>query len=378
MASIDPIHQSSSHDGSIPLMTKDSDLYAKMRESLKGIDDGFVFPFDLSTYKKIVIDPWKTEILSAEQAADVQHNIDLCRDVIVFFTSCGAASGYGGHTGGSFDTVPEVVIFDAFFRACPGKFVPVFYDEAGHRVGTQYLMAALDGYIEPEFLRFYRKGHAQLPGHPELGLTPGVQFSSGRLGHMWGTVNGIAMANPDKSGWCLGSDGSQMEGNDAEAARLAVAYDLKVKLVVDDNNVTITGHPADYLKGYSIEKTLAGHGLTVSVANGEVVAELYSACQKMVVADGPTAVVAKRFMCPGIEGVENTSHGHDTLAVARAVPYLESKGHTKAAEYLKLNTKTSDPTKYQSCGGTDAMRAVVGATVVKVLGTMTPEDRKAK
>lgn len=52
MASIDPIHQSSSHDGSIPLMTKDSDLYAKMRESLKGIDDGFVFPFDLSTYKK--------------------------------------------------------------------------------------------------------------------------------------------------------------------------------------------------------------------------------------------------------------------------------------------------------------------------------------
>lgn len=124
-------------------------------------------------------------------------------------------------------------------------------------------MAALDGYIEPEFLRFYRKGHSQLPGHPELGLTPGVQFSSGRLGHMWGTVNGIAMANPGKIVLMLGSDGSQMEGNDAEAARLAVARGLPVKLVLDDNNVTITGHPEDYLKGYSLERTLAGHGLQV-------------------------------------------------------------------------------------------------------------------
>lgn len=32
----------------------------------------------------------------------------LGRDAIVFFTSCGAGTGYGGHTGGAYDTVPEV------------------------------------------------------------------------------------------------------------------------------------------------------------------------------------------------------------------------------------------------------------------------------
>ena len=39
----------------------------------------------------------------------------------------------------------------------------------------------------------------------------------------------------------LGSDGSQMEGDDAEAARLAVAQKLNVKLLIDDNDVTIAG-----------------------------------------------------------------------------------------------------------------------------------------
>ena len=57
---------------------------------------------------------------------------------------------------------------DAFFRTCPDKFVPIFFDEAGHRVATQYLMATLQGHIKAETLVNYRRGHAKLPGHPEL------------------------------------------------------------------------------------------------------------------------------------------------------------------------------------------------------------------
>ncbi len=56
---------------------------------------------------------------------------------------------------------------------------------------------------------------------------------------MWPLVNGVAMGNPGKSVFCLASDGSQQEGNDAEAARLAAAKNLHVKLFVDDNDVTI-------------------------------------------------------------------------------------------------------------------------------------------
>jgi transketolase N-terminal domain/subunit len=51
-------------------------------------------------------------------------------------------------------------------------------------VATQYLVAALEGHLPAEQLMMYREAQSKLPGHPELGLTPGVKFSSGRLGHM--------------------------------------------------------------------------------------------------------------------------------------------------------------------------------------------------
>lgn len=57
---------------------------------------------------QVSIDPFTTKELSAEQVADLNANIELCRDAILFFTSCGSGTGYGGHTGGAFDTVPEV------------------------------------------------------------------------------------------------------------------------------------------------------------------------------------------------------------------------------------------------------------------------------
>ena len=138
---------------------------------LQDPSDSFAFPLDLSSYRKVKINPFTDTTLSESQKADLAHNIQLCRDAIVFFTAMGAASGYGGHTGGAYDTVPEVMMMDAFFRTCPDRFVPIFFDEAGHRVATQYLMSSLEGHIDPELLRFYRKGHNKLPGHPELGLT---------------------------------------------------------------------------------------------------------------------------------------------------------------------------------------------------------------
>merc|ERR1719199_425957 len=101
------------------------------------------FPIDLSAYKQVAIDPWTTKKLSEEQRSAIVANISLCRDAIVMFTSLGGASGYGGHTGGAFDMMPEVCILDAFFRACPEKFVQTNFDESGHRVATQYLFSVL-------------------------------------------------------------------------------------------------------------------------------------------------------------------------------------------------------------------------------------------
>jgi transketolase len=336
------------------------------------------FPIDLGAYKPLTLDPTQPT-LTAEQRETLKANIQLCRDAIIFFTATGAARGVGGHTGGPYDTVPEVMILDAFFRGVPDQFVPIFFDEAGHRVATQYLMAALHGDLPIEQLMRYREAHSHLPGHPELGFTPGVKFSSGRLGHMWPYVNGVIMANPGKVAFCLGSDGSQQEGNDAEAARLAVAQHLNVKLIIDDNDVTIAGHPSKYLPGFTVAKTLEGHGLKVLEGDGEDLDGLYGRLCEAINTPGPIALINKRPMCPGIEGLEGSNHGHDVISVKLAIQYLESRGHTAAVEQLKSIQQPKQ--SYTFLGVSDkwgANRNVFGEAVVSVLGRMSEEERKAK
>jgi len=334
------------------------------------------FPIDLNAYQRITLDP-SVPTLTDEQRRALKANIDLCRDAIVFFTATGAAHGVGGHTGGPYDTVPEVMILDALFRGNADQFVPTFFDEAGHRVATQYLMAALNGDLPAEQLMSYRLAHAKLPGHPELGLTPGVKFSSGRLGHMWPYVNGIAVANPGKAVFCLGSDGSQQEGNDAEAARLAVANHINVKLLIDDNDVTIAGHPSAYMGGYSVKQTLEGHGLTVLEGDGEDLDSLYANICQAINTPGPVAIVNKRKMAVGIEGIEGSTHGHDVIPVNAAIKYLEAKGRNEAADVLKGIEKAKNP--YEFMGSSDKLgsnRNVFGDAVVEILGSMDETTRK--
>jgi transketolase len=335
------------------------------------------FPIDLGAYQQIALDPTKPTLTNEEREA-LKANIQLCRDAIVFFTATGAARGVGGHTGGPYDTVPEVMILDALFRGAPNQFVPIFFDEAGHRVATQYLMSVLRGQMTPEQIMHYRMAGSKLPGHPELGLTPGVEFSSGRLGHMWPYVNGVALANPGKAVFCLGSDGSQQEGNDAEAARLAVSQHLNVKLLIDDNDVTIAGHPSKYLPGFSVARTLEGHGLKVLEGDGEDIDSLYSRIQEAVATPGAIAVINKRPMCPGIEGLEGSTHGHDVIPLKLALQYLESRGHQAAVDYLNNIEKPKNTYTFLGIGEKwDSNRNVFGDAVNGVLSQMSEADRKA-
>ncbi|MBC1261973.1 transketolase [Synechococcus sp. BSF8S] len=334
------------------------------------------FPIDLSAYQQLSLDPARPGLSVSEREA-LSANIRLCRDAIIFFTATGAARGVGGHSGGPYDTVPEVMILDAFFRGAPERFLPVFFDEAGHRVATQYLVSVLRGQLPADALLQYRAAHSRLPGHPELGLTPGVQFSSGRLGHLWPFVNGVALAHPGKALFCLGSDGAQQEGDDAEAARFAVAHGLNVKLVIDDNDVTIAGHPSQYQPGYDLERTLAGHGLTTLSGDGEDLDDLHGRLCRAMASDGPVAVINKRPMAVGIEGLEGSTHGHDVIPVDLAIAYLEKRGQEAAASYLKGLVKPANPATFLGSGQRlEANRNVFGDAVVEILGAMTPEIRK--
>lgn len=337
------------------------------------------FPIDLKQLKPLKLDPTRLT-LTDEESATLKHNIQLCRDAIVFFTALAGARGLSGHTGGAYDTVPEALIVRAFIDG-GANIVPQLYDEAGHRVATVYLNSVLDGHMPAEKLLHYREYNQGLPGHPEKLLTPGVDFSSGRLGHMWAFCNGVAMANPGKSVVVLGSDGSQMEGDNAEAARLAVGHKLNVKILIDDNNVTIGGHPQTYMAGYDLSRTLAGYGLQEETVLGEDLSSLYVGMARTFQDDSPRALIIKRKMAPGIEGAEGSPHAHEVLKVDIAVKYLEQKGQGKyaaAIEMLKTAKKEDkSPLTYRGSTGAGKNRDDFGKVVNEMLEKLTPEQRLA-
>jgi transketolase C-terminal domain/subunit/transketolase N-terminal domain/subunit len=302
------------------------------------------FPIPLENYHHLKFNLSQTE-LTPDQKERLLENIQLVRDSIVFFTALANAKGLGGHTGGAYDIVPELLIIDGFMKG-HDRIHPVFFDEAGHRVAIQYLMAAVNGHMPIEKLMHYREYAEGLYGHPEREDERGVFFSSGRLGHLWSYVNGVAAAHPKKTVVMFGSDGSQQEGGDAEAARYAVAQKLNVKLLIDDNDITIAGHPSQYMPGFDVGKTLAGHGLPVDTGDGEDVDSLFQRIQKALATAGPGALINKRLMAVGIPGIENMPKGHDVIPVDLAIDYLKAKGLNTAVEALTSVTKSGQSNTY--------------------------------
>ncbi|MBX3176132.1 MAG: transketolase [Candidatus Hydrogenedentes bacterium] len=333
------------------------------------------FPIDTSNYKPVPIDPFQNAPLTADQKAQIQTNIDIVRDTIVFFTAVAGVRGFGGHTGGAYSIVPEVIIADSFMKGSD-RVYPVYFDEGGHRVAIQYAMSAFNGEMPFEKLLQYRAAGAGLYGHPEIEPELGIKFASGRLGHMWPFVNGIAKAHPNGVVFMFGSDGSQMEGNDAEAARLAVAQQLNVKLAIDDNNVTISGHPSDYLPGYDVARTLTGHGLTVDAGDGEDLDALYARMLQAVNTPGPVALVNRRPMAPGIPGIEGNHAGHDVIDKESALNYLTMRGQDEAVKFLNAVKKHGPSVTYKGSTPEQASnRTEFGAIVNAILDEIPADER---
>ena len=333
------------------------------------------FPIDLSTFRPLRFTTKETT-LAAGKHDDLRYNIRLVRDSLVFFTALANTKGLGGHTGGAYDIIPETLIADAFIKGMENCY-PVLFDEAGHRVAMQYVMAVVNGHAPVESLLHYREYGHGLYGHPERHEESGIFFSSGRLGHLWSYVNGVAEANPDKNVFLFGSDGSQQEGDDAEAARYAVARGLNVKLLLDDNNVTIAGHPDEYMRGFDLERTLAGHGLTTFVCDGEEFNSLYAYIQQALVTPGPVALVIKRPMAPGVAGIEGSPKGHDVIAVDLAVDYLKKQGHAAAVERLQQKPAKSEKKNYLGSTSENAKnRDEFGKIVVDLLKEIQDPTKK--
>ena len=132
-----------------------------------------------------------------------------------------------------------------------------FLLSAGHGSMLLYSLLHLTGYdLELDEIKNFRQWGSKTPGHPECGLTPGVEITTGPLGQ--GFANGVGMAMGaahlgakfnresfpliDHHVYAIVSDGDLMEGVASEAASLAGHLQLgKLIYLYDDNNVTIEG-----------------------------------------------------------------------------------------------------------------------------------------
>jgi transketolase len=186
----------------------------------------------------------------------------LCINTIRALTIDAVQKANSGHPGLPLGAAPMAyVLWTKFMRYNPRN--PKwenrdrFLLSAGHGSMLLYSLLHLTGYdLSLDDLKNFRQWESKTPGHPEYGLTPGVEITTGPLGQ--GFANGVGMAMGaahlaakfnqkdfsliDHYVYAIVSDGDLMEGVAAEAASLAGHLKLgKLIYLYDDNRVTIEG-----------------------------------------------------------------------------------------------------------------------------------------
>jgi len=186
-----------------------------------------------------------------------------------------------GHPGTAMALAPlGYVLFERFLRADPQEpdwpARDRFVLSAGHACILQYSLLHLCGYdLALEDLQQFRQWASRTPGHPERGLTPGVEITTGPLGQGFANAVGLALAERfladrfnrpgnelvDHHTYVICSDGDMMEGISQEAASIAGNFALS-KLIVcyDDNRITIDGTTALSFDGEDHGARLAADG----------------------------------------------------------------------------------------------------------------------
>lgn len=198
------------------------------------------------------------------EVSDTTGEFDLIRiavNTIRFLSIDAIEKANSGHPGLPMGAAPMAyVLWTRFLKHNPKN--PDWFNRdrfvlsAGHGSMLLYSMLHLTGYdLALDQIKNFRQWGSLTPGHPEKGLTPGVEVTTGPLGQGFGNSLGMAMAEaflaarynrPDKEiidhyTYCLASDGDLMEGVAAEAASLAGHLGLgKLICLYDDNRITLS------------------------------------------------------------------------------------------------------------------------------------------
>jgi len=239
-----------------------------------------------------------------------------------------AKSGHPGLPMGMADVA--YVLWTKFLRyqpsdpAWPGR--DRFVLSAGHGCALQYSMLHLAGYDLPmsELQRFRQLG-SKTPGHPEHGLTPGIETTTGPLGQGIGNAVGMALAAKMAAARFNGADfspvtwqvfgicgdGDLMEGISHEAASLAGHLGLgNLHFVYDDNHITIEGDTA-LAFSEDVAKRFEAYGWHVQRANPYDRADVEAALTAAVAeTQRPSLVLCRSHIGYGAPKKQDTRHAH--------------------------------------------------------------------
>ena len=186
---------------------------------------------------------------------------DLCINTLRFLSVDAVQKADSGHPGLPLGAAPMAyVLWTRFLKHHPSN--PAWLDRdrfvlsAGHGSMLLYSLLHMTGYdVSLEQIKQFRQWGSITPGHPERGLTPGVETTTGPLGQGFGIGVGMAMAEAhlaaryNRTGfdiinhftYGIVSDGDLMEGVASEAASLAGHLRLgKLIYLYDDNQVTLS------------------------------------------------------------------------------------------------------------------------------------------
>ena len=197
----------------------------------------------------------------------------------------------------------------------------------GHASMLLYALLNLSGYALPtEELKRFRQLHSKTPGHPEVGLTPGVETTTGPLGQ--GLTNAVGMALAEKlladefnrpghevvnhRTYVFLGDGCLMEGISHEACSLAGTWRLgKLTVLYDDNGISIDGAVAGWFRDDTVQRFGAyGWDVIGPIDGHDTVAVTRAIEQSTASAERPTLIVCRTTIGRGSPGRAGTAKAH--------------------------------------------------------------------
>jgi transketolase len=201
-----------------------------------------------------------------------------------------------------------------------------FVLSGGHGSMLLYSMLHLTGYdVSLEELMNFRQWGSITPGHPEYGLTPGVDTTTGPLGQ--GFANGVGMAIAeahlaaafnqegqnivDHRVYGIVTDGDLMEGLSSEAASLAGHLKLgKIIYCYDDNRITIDGSTDISFTEDRGKRFEAYNWQVLNVADGNNVEEIDNAIQLAKTDSRPSLIICRTHIGYGLPTKQDTAKAH--------------------------------------------------------------------